>query len=514
MSREVVGRVDSYKRFIRIVVDQLPTYIKEYPSEDLLNEFRETLQHFEEADFDRKGLSNQFDKYRMKYRNTEEYLHTPFLWFTIEYIKTANQLLRVAEYSGEDFYRFLMKYLKGISGTPGVFQLIRKKTALTDLAWEDLQYLITKFTPPLTNEELLVIKTVYSFIQKDKQRKKGLRILNPDRLRRIIVNEVSPGWTHASLSRLFAHIDARWELWFNRPAFGMERFYCYFQIDAATGLVDIIDFKNPDNTILGTSDVYQVRGFQNTFLGRLVCPTQMKAQLRSYIKEKNNEGCLILHELTKITETYTSWSLVPYRAEKGWDRLSNDEMRQLIQQLNTPEGEEEGDEYYLTQKCGKLWFYQQAAEPHQAIALLCKYVKFYSFTELPWSTSHNRGSYRFTREEINLLKKLYHQKVVQVIFHVKRLINEFAHDTYWVKLSKRPIEQLSPLLSYLPICQIYYTNTHIHLWTQLTAELAHQLNTIPEWTVVPIIQNHQPQKLEFEWYDSIANVWKAPIVLQ
>ncbi|MFX1285495.1 MAG: hypothetical protein ACFFB5_17790 [Promethearchaeota archaeon] len=507
----MVDRHRRLKQFIRIVVDQLPAYIKEYHVSDrkLLEKFQSTLQHFEEADYDRDRLSKRFTGYRMGYRDTEEYLNIQFLWFTIEYFKDANQLLRVAEFHGGDFYRYLVKCLRGVPSTPGVFQLIQKKTALTDLSWEKLQNLASKLTIPLTSEELLVIKTVYSFIKEERKRKKGLSLLNPDHLRTHIVRQISPRWTYTRLSRLFAHIDARWDLWFYPPAFGMERYYCYFQVDESTSLFDIINFKDQANTALSTSDVYQIRGYHNTFLGRIVTSTQEIKRLRSYLEEHEN---LIVHQLSEITNTYTSWSLTQYRAERGWERLSNDEMRRLIQQLNTSQTCEEEGDFFLSRECGKQWFYKQMSDPHKIIALLCKYFKFYSFNELPWRTP--RDLLRFTHEELYLLKELYRQKVAHVGFQVRRLIDEFAIDTYWVSLPKRPIEQLSCLLRYLPFCQIYYTKIHVHLWTRLPADFAHQLRTIPEWTVVPIIQNHQPQNLEDDWYDPITYEWKTPILLE
>lgn len=62
---------ESFKRFIKTILDQLPAHIEQYPpqdSQDLLNDFLSVLQYYEEADYQRKRLSKWFDAESLKWR--------------------------------------------------------------------------------------------------------------------------------------------------------------------------------------------------------------------------------------------------------------------------------------------------------------------------------------------------------------------------------------------------------------------------------------------------------------
>jgi len=106
VSNEMVrpGR-ESFKRFIKTIVNQLPAHIEGYPPTDqvLLNDFLSVLQHYEEADNQRNRLSKRFEWYIKSISGTEQYLQIPFLWFTYNYFWNANLLLNISKF--QTFFR-------------------------------------------------------------------------------------------------------------------------------------------------------------------------------------------------------------------------------------------------------------------------------------------------------------------------------------------------------------------------------------------------------------------------
>ena len=145
----MVTRSTSLRKFIRTVVNRLPPYIKNYPSDDqiLLEEFRLLLQKCEsKVNISRISLSSELESYTHNLRLSEKYLQIAFLWFVAEYFDNANLLLNVANYHAEKYFTYLAKYLRTNLNIKGAFQLIREHTPLKDANWEILQY--TCMEPP------------------------------------------------------------------------------------------------------------------------------------------------------------------------------------------------------------------------------------------------------------------------------------------------------------------------------------------------------------------------------
>jgi len=159
----LVKRHESLKKYIKTILDQLPQYIEAYPPEEqeLLIEFLSIVAYYEEADFQRKKLSQRFEEYNERVIKTNQYLNTAFLWFTESYLSTANLLLNISKFHATSFYEYLTKYLRGNSVTPGVFQLLKKKCSLPDLAWEKLQYSSNKLLYPLSNDQFEILIAIY-----------------------------------------------------------------------------------------------------------------------------------------------------------------------------------------------------------------------------------------------------------------------------------------------------------------------------------------------------------------
>ena len=115
MDGEVSHQRKTWKRFMKTILSRLPAYVEKYPpaEQTLLTEFLNVLQHFEEADFNRKKLSNRFDEFDQKYYLTEQYYRLPFLWFTHTYLTNANLLLSVSRFHADIFKEYWRRIIDG-----------------------------------------------------------------------------------------------------------------------------------------------------------------------------------------------------------------------------------------------------------------------------------------------------------------------------------------------------------------------------------------------------------------
>ena len=516
MSSEVVrpGR-ESFKRFIKTIMEQLPAHIEEYPPPDqlLLSEYLSVLQHYEEADYQRNKLSKRFEEYNNSILGTDQYLHTTFLWFTYNYISNANLLLNISKFHANLFYEYMVKHLRGSSVTPGVYGLIRENIPLSNLAWEQLQYESNKLLIPLTKDQLQILKTVYSF-----NTEAGIYALDPRKLRSVIVKQVKfPKNLKPTdeLNRFFTRMDGRWSFRFFSPALGLDRLFFHFQLQESTSLEDIIDFHNPANTVLCVSDIFSARDSPNTYIGNSLVPIQEIEQLESHLQHCENQGKLILKELIRITTTRTSASLNHYRANSGWFELSPTKMRRLTSLLKSKHPKKrlvKNSSLFVSPSFNGHWYYDQHPLPTEIIKLYSKIPDEYTYQYLPLR-SNAQDSTALSRTEIGLLKQLIYNKVVYIGFVPWRLVYEFSLDLYYIILPKIPLFQLKRFLNLLPYSEIHYTENSIYVLTQLTPKLVRWIENDLNWTVISIILTHYRHNLEFNWYDSGKLQWKTPNIL-
>lgn len=504
----------TWKRFMETILSQLPNYVTNYPPSDqiVLNEFLSVLQSYEvDTQAARKQLLESFQRFNNKYRNSEKFWSLPFLWFVESYFQNAYNLLSVASFHADDFYEYFVKQLRGDSDTHGVFQLVSKGTPLTDFAWEQLQYACNRLSVPLTSEELHVLEIVHTLCMEI-----GIKALNQSYIKNYFLNRAKSPTLSRKLVGLFSRLDSNWLLYFYTPAFDLELLFFHFQLSESTFLEDIIDFHDPTNTTLCYSNIYWIRGFHNTYCGILFVPTKFVESLRKYLQQCERLGQLILYELTKIDTSHLSVSLFLYQATKGWRNPTQTDWRRLVPILKTQNPRKKRIKhfsFYLSPPFNKFWHHNQSHNPSQIIALYCKIPRRFSFQELPLGSHNSQITMRLSKPEIKLLRELYLQKTLHVCFLSLRLISEFSLDNYWITLPKMPLDQLSRLLAWLPSSYLYLTETNIHIWTFLTSKLAQWLRTDLEWSVMPIVENHNPKNLVFDWYDLKTQQWKAPLVL-
>jgi hypothetical protein len=506
---------ESFQRFLRTIVDILPPYIEKYPPSDqlLLNDFLSVLQHYDKADYQRNKLSNRFKKYCDSLLGTDQYIKTAFLWFSFTYFSNANILLNVSKFYADVFYGYLVKHLRGSSKVPGVFDLIRKNVPLTNFAWEQLQYESHKLLVPLTDDQLQVLKNVYSVVMEG-----GVDTLDSRKLKAQIVNDLSfpkKIKSNEELRRFFQLLEGQWLYHLLVPAFGLDWVIIHIQLQESTSLEEIIDFQDPRNAIISVSYVYLNRNLPNTYIGILRVPSQDFGRLKSYLQKCERQGRLILKSLDKVTTWRFSGSLTYYRAKTGWIEPSPIRMRRLTRLLLAQNPREPTGELlflYTSHQSNFDWHYKDHPLTVEIVKLRCKISHHtYSYQNLPLSKQELS---HLTHTDIGLLRQLHYNRVLQIRFVPMRLVNEFSLDMYCVILPKISDYQFRYFLNLIPSSDILLTEELIYLWVQLPPKLVQWIENELHWTVIPLIQQFGISNFEFSFYDPLKLQWRTPHFLQ
>ena len=504
---------ESFKRFIKTILEQVSTHIEGYKPSDqaLLTEFFSILQHYEEADHNRDKLSARLEQYTEKISKTPALVEKSFLWFTYIYIENADLLLNISGFHANQFYNYVVKHLRGSIDTPGVYNLIQQQVPLTDLAWEQLQYESNKLIYPLSEHQLQIIQALYSFINK-----RGIDTLNPQRIREAIISQVPfpPNVRPAiMLSRFFKFINGSWYLRFHSPAFGLERLAFHFELKNGRSLNDIINFHDPDSTVLGLSAVYYDRNNPKTYMGTLVIPTEAINQLTTYLHQRVAEGALNLIDLTKINSIHRNVSFENYEVGTGWLQLNKTKLRRLTSYLKAKHPQKTTNPpslSFTTPGYNTDWIFKDHRLPSQIIQLYCRFSKEFTYSALPIQRADTENAFTLSQAEIGLLKQLLYNQVVHIGFVPYRLVYEFALDAYWIKIPQIKETQLKTFLNTLPYCEYYRTDSSILVWTRLTPQLRQWIKENFIWEIYQILPPHAPEGLKEEWFDDNNLTWIPP----
>ncbi|MFX0210017.1 MAG: hypothetical protein ACFFDT_28815, partial [Candidatus Hodarchaeota archaeon] len=235
------------------------------------------------------------------------------------------------------------------------------------------------------------------------------------------------------------------------------------------------------------------------------------------LEECEQQELLILYELTSFAQQRKSTSFALYKVEKGWRAFSLTKWRQIVKSLQTQHPRKKRSSkqsFFITPIYSNTWSYKKYNHPFKLISLLCKSPFVFSFDELPLGSTDVGVNFRLSSSELNILKELFRHQAIQLNFRPVRLIQEYSLNTYWIKLPKIPLEQLSRLLAWLPFSQLFFTEMDIHMWTYLTPNLAHWLRTDLKWVVRPIVLNHYRQNLTIDWFNPETLKWRTPFVLK
>ncbi len=502
------------KKFILTFIDQAPKFLSNYtPSErKKLIGFLELLRLCEsQVDIARGELSTQLETYCNQIRKSKEYFNTPFLWFSEIYYDNANLFLRVADFHASDFFDFLVQVIRGSNDLPGIFQLIREGTTLQDLKWEKLQYhVINSFKFPLTEEELLVLKELYSYIYSA-----GINGFNQKSIGKHLKAKGMSEKKYQDFKNLLTLLDARWNFFLYFPAFGLRYYYTHFKVKKLNSLEEIFDFYDTTNTTLCHSRLYRIKEDLNSYMGYLVVPDDKVEQLGSYFHQCERQNKLELKELIEIRDIYRSISLSRYRAGKGWLTLSSKEIENLIQQLTMKHPRKlrkRPPALFYDTPFNHDWNYTQSQDPIQVISLVCKMQPKFSHDTLPINPDNVKPT--FSRSDIEILERLFQNKLCQPFFSLARIQFEYSIDVYSIRIPFMPMKQVSRLLKVLPYAQLNIMENSIVLWTLLSPQDRKWIKKYLGWEPFQIIPYKHQQALKCDWYNPKTLQWCSPKILE
>jgi hypothetical protein len=510
----MVTIVEMHKKMIKTVLDKLPPFIENYPPEEkgLLNDFMKLMKDFEQAEVKRTELIKNYELYSQKLLGSKKYLHTPFLWFTDAYFQKAKLTLNWDNYQAEAYYEYLAKFLRVDKSYQGVFELIRKQTPLSDGKWEQLQYACSKMLKPITAEEMKIIKGLISLIKYQ-----GIYSIDPERIKKQ-TQSLFPKGTKVNrlLSAFLTNLECKWYINFHSPAFGIEHLFFHLK-GVKSKLDEIIPFQDPNNTVLGMSDIYVSKEKSNEYFGIFYLPTQDVKAFNAFLLDHETNGKLKIKELSHIKTSRRGFSLDRYIVDKGWSVISKADLRNFSHLLRT-ENEEQAQLGTTTIICypktDEKWLFTQHQLPHDLINVYCNIDSTYLFPELPTTSTSKKREKNSIKTNIGLLKQLIHNDLVCIYWIPWRLVYEYSLDSYWVKLPKSFFKNLIHLMKITPVSNVNIGEENIYIWAHLTPQMVEWLKKDLKFKVYPIVRYFSPCSPDINWFNQKKLLWKTPSVLK
>ncbi len=511
-SLELVRRSTTLIKFIKTVVNQLPQYIKEYSPEEqvFLKEFRILLvKCVSKANLDRKTLSKELGEFNQNLRRGESYYLYPFLWFVGEYFSIANLLLNAADYHAENYFAYLVKHLRTNSEIKGVFQLIRESVPLNDLKWEELQYVCNEIYP-LSEMEVDCLKEISTMIQRE-----NLDSLNSTKVRALIKEKVDSKLSR-NLKQFLNPFQTNWGLWFYHLAFGINIFFFQIKLTGFRDFRQLFDYNSPKSSVFGLSGINRLNEFQNTYIGTIFTPDHLHKKFFGYLQNLEKNGKIIIQEFTRIKDFKFSSSLALYTPNKGWSDFTNTEWLRLcriLRESNPLSKDIKPVSFFLSSQQNPNWNFRKHTNSDRAIRVYINFPRTFTVDTLPFSLK-SLAKKRFTKREKAHVTEMFYNKVVSTIFYVNRLITSFSLDLYCIKMPNIPFDRLKFFLSYLPISYLFFSDSHIYIFAQLTKNLVSRITTDQNWRISSIIPVNTPQKRNSDWFDFENLLWKSPEFLK
>ena len=503
-SFSMVTRRENIRKYIKVILEQLPRYFHLYSPEDqiFLKLFLEPLYHYDEADKNRERLVKRLHDAQQDFIKNEIYVKHPFSWFAATFHENAEVSLLTSSFHADEFFDYILPILRGTAGeNDGVFQLVRKCTSLDDLKWENLQYTCSKLRVPLSSNQLQLLTKIYDFIDI-----KPWNVLRPRRLRSMILDQDNTPKLSRYLPKLFSMLNAIWTVWPYFPAFGLQQFF--FQCKLNVGLEEIIDFQNKDNHILQCSNMASIRNSPNEYMGVITLPENQENLLRIYLGQKMSEGLIESFKLQKIIGNRWSYSLAQYQTTSGWQELPKSQWDQgvhIIKLKYLPRRRKTVHLSFLTPKVDSKWTYLQLSDPYEAIELICK-KNYFSFNDLVTKT--------YPSSDFPLLRKLFEKKMLFLDCNALRLRDEYSLDVYWIEAPKISLYQLKRFLELVPDAHTIFTENKCYVRTHLTERMRHRITRdLVDWTIYPLLPAHSYTKRNIDMFDKKSVYWKLPKIL-
>ncbi|MHA2203728.1 MAG: hypothetical protein ACW991_08570, partial [Candidatus Hodarchaeales archaeon] len=303
------------------------------------------------------------------------------------------------------------------------------------------------------------------------------------------------------------------------PAFGLDRLYFRFQLSEGITLNEVLGYEEELNTTLTATDIYQAENPQ-TYSGFILIPSSLLADMKTCLQRCHDKKQIYLFELARVNQIQISRSITLYQMGEGWRNLTSREKSTIKQVLKTsrlPRGYEL-PRYYVTPSFNTEWNYKEDdrySTPAGYIDLYCKMRSSFSFTDLPTRLHSQQSKEIFSKKEQQLLTYLYHKKVFHIHFDPIRLGSDFSLDMYWVQLppNVKP-NNLQILLSYLPVVNVYNTETTNFMMVVLTPDLIQWFNQDLEWSIQSVRHKYRGKALRRNWYDNEATEWRIPRLIE
>ncbi len=267
------------------------------------------------------------------------------------------------------------------------------------------------------------------------------------------------------------------------------------------------------------SEINCSRRNPNTYVGTFFIPDHLQQSLIDYFHKLETQKLIIIHALEKVIDIQISVSLTMYQPEKGWSDIKPREWNQIVVNLNSDNPNITNTEsigFFRSLGFNHNWDFRKHTNSNRAINLYCNFPRSFNYNNLPFGIGGSSRHLGFTKREKTHLNELKNNNVVQVFFQSHRLNESFSLDYYWVELELEiyPFNRLSAILAYLPLCNIFLTETKIFMLLRLTKNLVERIKSGLNWKVISVIPHNVPKNRTIDWYDSKNLKWKPPEILE
>ena len=508
-------RRETWNRFLSTILSQIPPLISQYPSneQEILSLFLHLLSQNEVDTFkQREKFLDSIEKLINEYHTSDRYIETPFLWFSVTFLLNAQRLLIEASFHADLFIQYLVKVLRGDEEEQGVYQLLRQNVSVSNIKWEKLQYYCnTNLIDPLSEEQLEIIKVLYSLVNK-----MPLQGMNQYYITKEIAEKVTINKKFRGLHHLFSRLDARWGAWMFPPVFELSLVMFMIKTHTSSDNFDLNTFKLDCNFVMGMSNVYKIPKKENTFSGFIYVPKRLLNALLDYFNEKENEKQIEIIYLEPVKSVQAGTSLALYLQGIGWEN-------KIIPKKFLNSVERRGRyraEPHLTKlssvtpkmRLGKFT-YNNLDFPEQAIKLYIKIYSAISFANLPIGLKGDFQTSAITQSDLALLSKFFAKKIAGPTFQVRNILSEFSLDLYWIEIPKNSSSTSLTFLHWLPISSVLNTKSTSILISQLTPNIFNWVKKKLGWNVFAIQPYFRSKVMVDNFYNYQDLQWMTPQLL-
>ncbi|MHA1979325.1 MAG: hypothetical protein ACW98I_20660 [Candidatus Hodarchaeales archaeon] len=505
-----MSKLENLKKSIRTICQQFPQFLVKFDlaEQELINEFLMVVSNFEEADNNRGGLSKRFQDYSESMLKTQGYLELPFLWLTVCIAENAVYHLSISRFYALEFYKFLLYQLRSI------FSLIKRGFSLSSVDFERLQVKCEEPEFVLSSDEMEILKTTYSLLDVAAIDSLNSKTIKEENIKNLILPRKFK--TQSELLRFYTLVGGQWWFQFHPSAFGLSRVLVHLHLSKNIELKQIIDFTDPENTVLGLSNIHQVRNSESEYIGTLLIPTGDIDILHTHFRKFEEQAQLKVIEFTIIDQIKRSSAFSLYKPDLGWQKLPSNDRETIIRNLKLIDRQEKrkNQEDDASSSNFPVWSFNQDDQPSEIIKMYCMIPDQYSFNKLPYDFLLKSKNRYFTLEDLEFVKKVYTEDVLNVGFTPWRLIYNYSVRRFCIKTPKIDPEKVIPLLDFLPYAEIYQSRQEMYIWTRLRDDLVSWITNKLKWTILPVVRINPIPDLNFEWFDTRRMQWFTPKVLR